>query len=210
SKYGPLSDYFTTEIDVEGTQQLISAAKAREVQRRFQREADALYLEAKRSTVSTQSRIPYWMFLLTVILGWNEAMTIIFNPIYLVFFVFVLSASFIVHQLGLWGPVYRLSGTFGNMVAEKAHVLLLEAVNKTEPMAINARRDAAPLESLRSSDASQGTPARQFGRKRHGLTRHGSAQKTSAHPFSSSQNGEDNEMIPLDDLSHRRGHLSDE
>ena len=49
---------------------------------RFRKDADAFYVEAKRSTVSSVAQIPYWMYGLLVFLGWNEAMVVLFNPIY--------------------------------------------------------------------------------------------------------------------------------
>ncbi|KAI0268532.1 root hair defective 3 GTP-binding protein-domain-containing protein [Russula aff. rugulosa BPL654] len=49
---------------------------------RFRREADAHYIEAKRSTVVGIAQIPYWVYVMFVILGWNEAMLVLFNPVY--------------------------------------------------------------------------------------------------------------------------------
>ena len=35
-----------------------------------------------RSTVSGIAQIPYWMYGVLVVLGWNEAMAVLFNPLY--------------------------------------------------------------------------------------------------------------------------------
>ena len=59
---------------------------------RFRREADAHYVEAKRSTVAGIAQIPYWIYGMLVVLGWNEAMMILFNPMYFTM-VLVLAAS---------------------------------------------------------------------------------------------------------------------
>ena len=53
-----------------------------ELTSRFRKDADAYYVEAKRSTVSSVAQIPYWMYGMLVVLGWNEAMAILFNPLY--------------------------------------------------------------------------------------------------------------------------------
>lgn len=41
-------------------------------------------MEAKRSTVSSIAQVPYWIYGLMVVLGWNEAMLVLFNPAYFV------------------------------------------------------------------------------------------------------------------------------
>ena len=61
---------------------VFSETKALELGARFRREADAHYVEAKRSTVVGIAQIPYWIYGLLVVLGWNEAMMILFNPLY--------------------------------------------------------------------------------------------------------------------------------
>jgi protein SEY1 len=61
---------------------VFSETKALELSARFRREADAHYVEAKRSTVASIAQIPYWMYGLLILLGWNEAMVILFNPMY--------------------------------------------------------------------------------------------------------------------------------
>lgn len=61
---------------------LISPAKLLAIESRFKREADAAYVEAKRSMVSSVAQVPLWMYAALAILGWNEAMAILFNPLY--------------------------------------------------------------------------------------------------------------------------------
>ena len=72
----------TEEFDFESTLTIFSETKALDISNRFRRDADAYYVEAKRSTVSGIAQIPYWMYGVLVVLGWNEAMTILFNPLY--------------------------------------------------------------------------------------------------------------------------------
>lgn len=72
------------DFDFESTLQILVPTKAVEVTTRFRRDADAYYVEAKRSTVSSVAQIPLWMYGVLVVLGWNEAMTVLFNPLYFV------------------------------------------------------------------------------------------------------------------------------
>ncbi|KAJ1723669.1 Dynamin-like GTPase that mediates homotypic ER fusion [Coemansia erecta] len=129
------SEFFPSGFDFTRTLVLISPARGREVGKRFGREADALYLEAKRSMVATQSQIPVWMIALVVFLGWNEAMTILFNPLYLVLVALLGGTAFVIHNLGLWGPVMRAANGALGVANDRVHNLLVEAVNRTEPVA---------------------------------------------------------------------------
>lgn len=60
---------------------VFSETKQLDLSARFRKEADAYYVEAKRSTVSSVAQIPLWMYGVLVVLGWNEAMTVLFNPL---------------------------------------------------------------------------------------------------------------------------------
>jgi hypothetical protein len=61
---------------------LLTPTKILALETRFKREADAAYVEAKRSMVSSVAQIPVWMYGALAVLGWNEAMTVLFNPLY--------------------------------------------------------------------------------------------------------------------------------
>lgn len=71
---------------------LLSPTKLVTLETRFKRDADAAYVEAKRSIVSSIAQIPLWMYGVLVVLGWNEAMAVLFNPIYFAMML-VLAAS---------------------------------------------------------------------------------------------------------------------
>lgn len=78
-EYTPPED--SEEANVPGLV-VFSETKILELGARFRREADAHYVEAKRSTVASIAQIPYWMYGVLVVLGWNEAMMVLFNPLY--------------------------------------------------------------------------------------------------------------------------------
>jgi len=63
---------------------VIPASKLEPLRDRFRREADALYLEAKRSIVATTARIPSWMIVVMFLLGWNELIAVLSNPTYFI------------------------------------------------------------------------------------------------------------------------------
>lgn len=69
-------------FDPDTAFKLVSSTRMGQLETRFKREADAAYVEAKRSLVSSVSQIPIWVYGAMVVLGWNEAMAVLFNPIY--------------------------------------------------------------------------------------------------------------------------------
>jgi hypothetical protein len=83
------------DFDFESTLLVFSETKAVELTNKFRKDADAYYVEAKRSTVASIAQIPYWMYGVLVVLGWNEAMTVLFNPLYFTFLLIALAASYV-------------------------------------------------------------------------------------------------------------------
>lgn len=99
------------EFDFDASLILLSETKQLDITSRFRRDSDAYYVEAKRSTVSSVAQIPMWMYGVLVVLGWNEAMTVLFNPLYFTFLLVCLGAAYVVFQLGLIGPIMSLGKT---------------------------------------------------------------------------------------------------
>ena len=83
----------TDEFDFNATLVIFTETKALELTNKFRKDADAYYVEAKRSTVSSIAQIPYWMYGVLVVLGWNEAMAILFNPVYFTFLLIALAGA---------------------------------------------------------------------------------------------------------------------
>lgn len=101
----------TDEFDFPSTLVIFTETKSLDLISRFRKDADAYYVEAKRSTVSSIAQIPYWMYGVLVVLGWNEAMVVLFNPLYFTFTLMGLVTSYIIMKLGLTGPLFQLSKT---------------------------------------------------------------------------------------------------
>ena len=134
------------EFDFESTLLVFSETKAVELTNKFRKDADAYYVEAKRSTVSSVAQIPYWMYGVLVVLGWNEAMTVLFNPLYFTFLLVALAASYVscfffclecgflivlwyryvIITLGLAGPLFQIVKTVGGEVQRQAATRLRE------------------------------------------------------------------------------------
>lgn len=104
------------ESDFDASLTVFSANKQAELSNKFRKDADAFYVEAKRSTVSGIAQIPTWMYGVLVVLGWNEAMMILFNPFYFTLTLLVTASSWVIHQLGLSGPLLQMLKTIAGEV----------------------------------------------------------------------------------------------
>ncbi|KAJ7646846.1 RHD3/Sey1 [Roridomyces roridus] len=114
------------EYDFGASLTIFTETKALELTQKFRREADAYYVEAKRSTVASIAQIPYWMYGVLVVLGWNEAMAVLFNPLYFTFLLIGLASAYAIVQLGLVGPLFHVTRTIGNEVQKQATARLRE------------------------------------------------------------------------------------
>jgi hypothetical protein len=81
------------DFDFPSTLVVFTETKTLELTNKFRRDADAYYVEAKRSTVSSVAQIPYWMYGVLVVLGWNEAMAVLFNPLYFTFLLIAMASA---------------------------------------------------------------------------------------------------------------------
>lgn len=75
-------DADATPFDSSTAFTLLTPTKLLSLETRFKRDADAAYVEAKRSMVSSVAQVPLWMYGALAVLGWNEAMAVLFNPLY--------------------------------------------------------------------------------------------------------------------------------
>ncbi|KAK9763513.1 Dynamin-like GTPase that mediates homotypic ER fusion [Basidiobolus ranarum] len=132
--------YFPDGYDIGSTLTILSNAKQQDLLSRFKKEADALFLEAKRSIVATTARVPYWVVILLMILGWNEFVSIVWlltNPIYLVLTIMIGITSYVVYALNLVGPLNQVLNMIWNEVSRQIQASLsqptLNQPHRTKP-----------------------------------------------------------------------------
>ncbi|KAG0225884.1 RHD3/Sey1 [Mortierella sp. GBAus27b] len=92
------------DFDFDQSLNVLSMSRQQEITNKFKRESEAFYLEAKRSVVATQAKIPYWVGVAFVVLGWNEFIYIITKPLYLMVLFMVgvpMAAMWYLDMLGL-------------------------------------------------------------------------------------------------------------
>jgi len=93
---------------------IISIDAKYELREIIKRDAEVMFLDAKRALVSGSGSIPIWVIILLIILGWNEFIAIISSPIYLLLSLIIISSLFIIHHLHLSGPLMTFVHTISN------------------------------------------------------------------------------------------------
>lgn len=83
------------DFDFPSTLVIFSETKILDLMARFRRDSDTYYVEAKRSMVSSVAQIPYWMYGVLVVLGWNEAMAVLFNPLYFTMLLIFIASAYV-------------------------------------------------------------------------------------------------------------------
>ncbi|KAI0645779.1 root hair defective 3 GTP-binding protein [Trametes meyenii] len=131
------------EFDFPATLVVFSEAKALDLTNRFRRDADAFYVEAKRSTVSSVAQIPYWIYGMLVVLGWNEAMVVLFNPLYFAMLLVLLASIWIIIQLGMVGPVLQILKTLGGEVHRQVDHRLREHFSQSQQRTVPVRASSS-------------------------------------------------------------------
>jgi protein SEY1 len=96
---------------------LLSPTKQVDLTTHFKRATDALYVEAKRSVISSISQVPAWFYVILLVLGWNELMAVLRNPI-----------SFRVIYRNGGGRVFSCAGGMVGPMAKVGNAVLEQSV----------------------------------------------------------------------------------
>lgn len=101
------------EFDFASTLTLFTETRKAEITSRFRKEADAYYVEAKRSTVSSIAQVPLWMYGVMVALGWNEFLAVVRSPVYFTLLLLCIAGAYVVYRLNLAGPLTSVGKAVG-------------------------------------------------------------------------------------------------
>lgn len=97
------------DFDFDASLVVFSETRKSELTQRFRKESDAYYVEAKRSMVSSIGQIPYWMYGVVAVLGFNEFVAVIKSPVYFTLLVLLMGTAYVIWYLGMTGPVLSVS-----------------------------------------------------------------------------------------------------
>jgi len=86
---------------------LITEDVRRERERVFRMEIEGALREARneQDRINQATKVPVWMLVALVFLGWNEFMSILRNPIYFMLLLLLGGAAYVIHSLNMWGPI---------------------------------------------------------------------------------------------------------
>jgi len=87
---------------------IIDEERSKKLLNKFSRDIELQYIDAKRSVVNTQSKIPPWFIILTFILGFNEFVVVLTNPIYFAIAIAIGVSVYALYKTNLLKPVFRV------------------------------------------------------------------------------------------------------
>lgn len=143
------------EFDFPASLNLFTETRKVEVASRFRKEADAYYVEAKRSMVSSIAQVPVWIYGVMVALGWNEFMAVVRSPLYFTFLVLCLAGAYVIYKLNMSGPILSVSKAVGREVHRLADEQL--RAHFSQPLPQPAMLRETPTSSSLSSSTKSGT-----------------------------------------------------
>jgi hypothetical protein len=131
-----------------------------DVERRFRKTADSVYVDAKRGALGGVRETPWWMWGLLVVLGQNEIFAgkcvrklfgfftlvhynmltysllacdiVARNPFLILLLALSLAGLYITYTLNLWGPILRMSNTMYSQAMEIAKEKLREFLESSD------------------------------------------------------------------------------
>lgn len=110
--------------------QIVSEKDKAEVLSKFKKETDAKFVETKRSIIQHVTQIPYYIYLVILVLGWNEFMAVLRNPFFFTLLLMLGAALYVMYLMNLLGPAYvvvqRLADEAVAVGKEKLREFLVE------------------------------------------------------------------------------------
>lgn len=110
--------------------EIVSKQEKLDVVSRFKKEADARFVETKRSILQHVTQIPYWIYIVIIVLGWNEFMAVLRNPFFFTLLLVAGAGVYVLYSLNLLSPsiavAQRLVDESIAMGKEKLRELILE------------------------------------------------------------------------------------
>lgn len=82
----------------------ISEKDLLEALQKFKRETDSIFVSRKGAIVPSRTQIPYYIYLVILVLGWNEFLAVIRNPFFFSMLLILGAAVYGMYQTNLLGP----------------------------------------------------------------------------------------------------------
>lgn len=126
---------------------LLSAKQQAKVRQRFKKETDAIYLDAKRSMVANKTSIPTFIYVLLILLGWNEFMAVLRNPVLFILVIIAITGLYFAYNMQMLGPMLTVANAMANqtktVIKDKLRDALLDDHEKGSNSATSSHSASA-------------------------------------------------------------------
>lgn len=110
--------------------ELLNERERAEVMAKFKREADTKFVETKRSILQHVTQIPYYIYIVILVLGWNEFMAVLRNPLFFTLLLVFGAGGYVMYQMNMLRPalivVQRVTDEAISVAKEKVREYVLE------------------------------------------------------------------------------------
>ncbi|KAM0474830.1 hypothetical protein ACHAPX_007351 [Trichoderma viride] len=131
---------------------VLSENKRQDLVVRFKKTADGVYVEAKRSAIGGMTQVPWYFYVLLLVLGWNEIWMVLRNPLMFVLLILIGGGTYTAWYLNLLGPMMQMSNAAVNQGMDIAKQQLREFVSNSD-----TARQALAMPARQDSDISMDT-----------------------------------------------------
>ncbi|VVT48795.1 uncharacterized protein SAPINGB_P001955 [Magnusiomyces paraingens] len=150
----------SSALDADTFPYRISSSKEQDLSKRFKKQADAAFVEAKRSTTQLAKQVPLYMIVLLVVLGWNEFMAVLRNPIFFLLLLLGGAGLYVTYSLNMWGPILSVTNAMVDRTIEVGKQRLREVLEIPEGSNVELRSqrqqrrnvEEIPLQEIKSSN----------------------------------------------------------
>lgn len=133
---------------------LLNSTDQLKIKKSFLKQAEISYRDANRSIVSNIARIPPFMYVLLIVLGWNEFMAVVRNPLLLMLVLLIGVAVIFIHSMNLWGPVNTATNIFIGQAKSSLRNILLDEPGPARVAAQRQQQASETEESYELDDLS--------------------------------------------------------
>ncbi|OUM62919.1 hypothetical protein PIROE2DRAFT_20736 [Piromyces sp. E2] len=127
---------------------IIDEERSKKILSKFLREVELQYIDAKRSVVRTTSKVPPWFILLTMILGYNEFISIIKNPLYLIGIVLIGVIVYALYVTNLLKPTIRIAKVIIQDIWLQVNAFFIESKLKRKHNRINTASSSGSTDNI--------------------------------------------------------------
>lgn len=131
---------------------MLSENKRQDLVVRFKKTADGVYVEAKRSAIGGMTQVPWYFYVLLLVLGWNEIWMVLRNPIMFILLILIGGGTYTAWYLNLLGPMMQMGNAAINQGVDIAKQQLRDFVSNSD-----TARQALAMPARQDSDVSMDT-----------------------------------------------------